>query len=112
MNYQFVFTKVIEANTTNFANVFTPLAGYMTPNGINIMIGAMGQFYDTNISGFIDLTDKNGNAHKLNYRVNFEPNRWNAIIGVYKSFNKHWEMSFQAGFGERSSLNALFGYRF
>ncbi len=112
VNYQLMFTKIVEANTTNMVNVVTPMVGYMAPFGVNFMAGAQGQFYNTKISGFIELADKNGNMHKLNYRVDFKPIQWNAIIGLYKSFAKHWEMSFQAGFGQRTSMTAIFGYRF
>jgi hypothetical protein len=112
VNYQLMFTKIVEANTLNMANVITPMVGYMTPFGVNFMAGAQGQFYNTNISGFIELEDKLGNMHKLDYQVDFEPIQWNAILGLYKSFAKHWEMSFQAGFGQRTSITAIFGYRF
>ena len=112
VNYQLMFTKVIEANTTNMVNVLTPMVGYMSPFGINFMIGGQGQFYNTKMHGFIEFEDNDGNTQKLNYVVNFEPIKWNAILGMYKVFDKHWEMSFQAGFGQRTSLTAIFGYRF
>ncbi len=112
INYQLMFTKIVEANTTNMVNVITPMVGYMSPFGVNFMAGAQGQFYNTQISGYIELADKNGNMHKLDYQVDFEPIQWNAILGLYKSFAKHWEMSFQAGFGQRTSITAIFGYRF
>jgi hypothetical protein len=112
VNYQLMFTKIVEANTTNMVNIVTPMFGYMSPFGVNFMAGAQGQFYNTKISGFIDLQDKNGNMHKLDYQVDFEPIKWNGIVGLYKSFAKHWEMSFQAGFGQRTSITAIFGYRF
>jgi hypothetical protein len=112
VNYQLMFTKIVEANTTNMVNVVTPMVGYMSPFGVNFMAGAQGQFYNTNIIGFFELTDKDGNIHKLDYQVDFEPIQWNAILGLYKSFAKHWEMSFQAGFGQRTSITAIFGYRF
>jgi len=112
VNYQLMFTKIVEAHTTNMVNVVTPMIGYMTPFGLNLMLGGQGQFYNTKISGFIELNDKSGNPHKLNYNVNFEPIKWNAIVGIYKGFSNHWEMSFQAGFGQRTSLTAILGYRF
>jgi len=112
VNYQLMFTKIVEANTTNMVNVVTPMLGYMAPFGVNFMAGAQGQFYNTNITGFIELVDEDGNMHKLNYKVDFEPIQWNAIVGLYKNFAKHWEMSFQAGFGQRTSITAIFGYRF
>ena len=112
VNYQLMFTKIVEANTTNMVNVVTPMVGYMTPFGVNFMAGGQGQFYNTKISGFIELADKTGKMHKLDYQVDFKPIQWNAILGLYKSFAKHWEMSFQAGFGQRTSITAIFGYRF
>ena len=112
VNYQLMFTKIVEANTTNMVNVVTPMLGYMSPFGVNFMAGAQGQFYNTNISGFIELTDKDGKMHKLDYQVDFKPIQWNAVVGMYKNFAKHWEMSFQAGFGQRTSVTAIFGYRF
>jgi hypothetical protein len=112
VNYQLMFTKIVEANTTNMVNVVTPMLGYMTPFGVNFMVGGQGQFYNTKISGFIELTDKDEKMHKLDYQVDFEPIQWNAILGLYKNFAKHWEMSFQAGFGQRTSITAIFGYRF
>jgi hypothetical protein len=112
INYQLMFTRIVEANTTNMVNVITPMFGYMSPFGINFMIGGQGQFYNTKISGFIELEDQDGTMHKLNYNVDFEPIKWNAIVGVYKIYNNHWEMSLQAGFGQRSSLTGILGYRF
>lgn len=111
VNYQLVFSKLTEVNTTNMANVITPMVGYMTPFGLNVMAGAQGQFYKTAIQGFIEFNDDNG-AHKLNYNVDFEPARWNLMFGLYKGFNKHWEIALQAGIGARSSATAVFGYRF
>ncbi len=112
LNYQLMFTKIVEAHTTNMVNVITPLFGYMSPFGINFMVGAQGQFYNTKTSGFIDLNDTKGNPHRLNYNVDFEPIQWNGIIGIYKDFNKHWEVAIQGGFGSRTSLTTVFGYRF
>ena len=90
------------------ANVITPMVGYMFPMGLNPMVGAQGQFYDTKINGFINLD----NGDRVNYNVDFEPSTWNAILGIYKGFAEHWEIAIQAGFGERSSLTVLAGYRF
>jgi hypothetical protein len=112
VNYQLMFTKIVEANTTNMVNVVSPLIGYMSPFGVNFMLGAQGQFYNTKLSGFIEVEDSNGKMHTLDYNVDFEPIQWNAILGIYKTFAKHWEMSFQAGFGQRTSLTAILGYRF
>jgi len=112
VNYQLMFTKIVEANTTNMVNVISPMLGYMAPFGVNFMLGAQGQFYNTKLSGFIEVEDNNGDMHTLDYNVDFEPIQWNAILGVYKTFAKHWEMSFQAGFGQRTSLTAILGYRF
>jgi hypothetical protein len=112
VNYQLMFTKIVEANTTNMVNVVTPMIGYMSPFGVNFMLGGQGQFYNTKISGYIEVQDSNGDMHKIDYNVDFEPIKWNAILGIYKNFAKHWEMSFQAGFGQRTSLTAILGYRF
>jgi len=112
INYQLMFTKIVEANTTNMVNVITPMVGYMTPFGVNFMLGGQGQFYNTKLSGFIEVEDTNGDMHTIDYNVDFEPIQCNAIVGVYKNFAKHWEMSFQAGFGQRTSLTAILGYRF
>ena len=111
VNYQLVFSKLTEVNTTNMANVITPMVGYMTPFGLNVMAGAQGQYYNIAIQGFIEYNDDEG-AHKLNYNVDFEPVRWNLMLGLYKGFNKHWEIALQAGIGARSSATAVFGYRF
>lgn len=112
LNYQLMFTKIVEANTTSMVNVITPLFGYMSPFGVNFMAGAQGQFYNTKISGFINLNDHQGNPHRINYNVDFEPIKWNGIIGIYKGFNKHWEIAIQGGFGSRTSVTTVFGYRF
>ena len=112
LNYQLMFTRIVEVNTTNMVNVVTPMVGYMAPFGVNFMLGAQGQFYNTKISGYIDMEDFGGRPNRLNYQVDFEPIKWNAIVGLYKGFNKHWEMSIQGGFGQRTSLTAIFGYRF
>jgi len=112
VNYQLMFTKIVEANTTNMVNVVSPLIGYMSPFGVNFMLGGQGQFYNTKLSGFIEVEDSNGKMHTIDYNVDFEPIQWNAILGIYKNFAKHWEMSFQAGFGQRTSLTAILGYRF
>ena len=112
LNYQLLFTKIVEANTTNTVHIVTPLLGYQLPFGMNILGGIQGQFYNTQLTGFFDLEDSDGNSFRLDYKVDFEPVKWNAIFGLYKGFNKHWEMSAQLGFGQRTSLTAVFGYRF
>jgi hypothetical protein len=111
-NYQLMFTKIIEANTTNDVHIITPMVGYMSPFGVNFMLGGQGQFYNTQLKGFFDFEDVDGNMHRLDYLVDFEPIKWNAIVGLYKGFNKHWEMSVQIGFGQRTSFTGVFGYRF
>lgn len=103
-----MFAKLAEVNTTEVANVFTPMIGYMLPFGLNLMVGAQGQFYNTEIRGFIDLAD----GGRIDYLVNFKPLRWNYLFGVYKGFAKHWEIALQVGFGNRESVTAVFGYRF
>ncbi|NPA35902.1 MAG: hypothetical protein GXO47_03530 [Chlorobi bacterium] len=113
VNYQLMFTNIVEANTTNMVNIITPMVGYMAPFGVNFMAGAQGQFYETEVTGYFKLTDSNGQPFSLDYVIDFEPMKWNGMIGLYKNFiNKHWEMSLQAGFGERTSVTAVFGYRF
>ena len=112
INYQLMFTRIVEANTTNMVNIITPLFGYMSPFGVNFMLGGQGQFYNTKVSGYIEFDDKDGNHHKLNYKVDFEPVQWNVMFGIYKVFSKHWEISLQTGFGDRTSITAIFGYRF
>jgi hypothetical protein len=111
INYQLMFTKIVEANTTNTVHIITPMVGYMSPFGVNFMIGAQGQFYNTQLKGFFELDDSLGNSHILDYKVDFEPIKWNGIVGFYKGFSKHWEMSMQVGFGQRTSVTAVFGYR-
>ena len=108
LTYQFMATMSPEANTTTIANVVMPMIGYMTPFGMNLMAGVQGQFYDTNISGYVDLED----GQTLHYNVDFQPARWNYMLGIYKGFAKHWEIALQAGFGNRKSVTAVFGYRF
>ena len=111
VNYQLMFTNTVEANTTNSVNIITPMAGYMAPFGLNIMAGAQGQFYQTDLNGFFRLTDANGTPFTLDYAIDFEPMKWNGILGLYKSFSKHWEMSVQLGFGQRTSVTAILGFR-
>jgi hypothetical protein len=108
LSYQFMVNEVTAANTTSVAHVFMPMLGYMTPFGMNLMVGAQGQFYDTKVQGFIELDD----GQTLSYNVDFEPVRWNTMLGIYKGFAKHWEIALQAGFGDRKSVTAVFGYRF
>lgn len=108
LSYQFMLNEITEANTTNVAHVFMPMLGYMTPFGMNLMLGAQGQFYDTVVEGFLELDD----GQKLRYNVDFEPITWNTVFGIYKGFAKHWEIALQAGFGKRESVTAVFGYRF
>jgi len=108
LSYQFMATETVAANTTTLAHVFMPMIGYMTPFGMNLMLGAQGQFYDTKVTGFIDLED----GQRLSYNVDFQPVHWNTIFGIYKGFAKHWEIALQAGVGNRTSVTAVFGYRF
>ena len=108
LSYQFLINEVTEANTTSVAQVIMPMIGYMTPFGLNLMVGGQGQFYDTKVKGFVTLDD----GQTLNYNVDFEPIRWNAMFGIYKGFAKHWEIALQGGFGKRNSLTTVFGYRF
>ncbi|MFI1743092.1 hypothetical protein [Thalassobellus sediminis] len=107
-NYQFIFADVSEANTTTLVHSLLPLAGYRLPHDFNIMVGALGQFYDSDIKGFIE-TDT---GDKLNYNVSFEPIIWNGLVGVYKGFGKHWDLLFQVGFGGRETTTIQLGYRF
>jgi len=108
LTYQFMANESPSANTTTIAHVVQPMIGYMTGFGMNLMAGAQGQFYDTNVSGFIELDD----GQTLNYSADFQPTNWNAMFGIYKGFSKHWELALQAGFGNRKSVTAVFGYRF
>ena len=108
LNYQLAFANTPDANTWTTAHVITPLVGYMLPIKMNVMVGCQGQFYNTGISGFIDLDG----GDRLDYLVDFEPIRWNFLVGIYKGFAKHWEISLQAGFGGRQSATVLLGYRF
>lgn len=108
LSYQFMVAETKAANTTSIAHVLMPMVGYMTPFGMNLMIGAQGQFYDTRVTGFIEFDD----GQTLNYNVDFEPINWNAILGLYKGFANHWEIALQVGFGDRESVTAVFGYRF
>ncbi len=106
LSYQFMVNEVTTANTTTVAHVFMPMLGYMTSFGMNLMVGAQGQFYDTKVAGFIELED----GQTLHYNVDFEPVKWNTMFGIYKGFAKHWEIALQAGFGKRESVTAVFGY--
>ncbi len=108
VTYQFMATTTPEANTTTLAHVWMPMLGYMTPIGMNVMVGAQGQFYDTKVTGSIEIDAQN----TLYYNVDFQPVKWNTIVGMYKGFSKHWELALQAGFGNRTSVTAVFGYRF
>ncbi|MGI9530012.1 hypothetical protein [Lutimonas sp.] len=108
VNYQFMLSSLAEVNTSKVAHVISPFLGYMTPNGMNIMVGAQGQFYETASVGFIDLPD----GDRLNYNVNFEPQVWNYLVGLYTPLSDHFELAVQGGFGGRQSLTVVFGYRF
>ena len=108
LTYQFMANETPSANTTTIAHVVQPMIGYMTSFGMNLMAGAQGQFYDTKVAGFIELED----GQTLHYNVDFQPVHWNTILGIYKGFSKHWELALQAGFGNRKSVTAVFGYRF
>lgn len=108
LTYQFMANETPSANTTTIAHVVQPMIGYMTPFGMNLMAGAQGQFYDTKVTGFIEFED----GQTLSYNVDFQPVHWNAMLGIYKGFSKHWELALQAGFGNRKSVTAVFGYRF
>ena len=108
INYQFMVSKLAEVNTSSVAHIISPNIGYMTPFGMNIMLGAQGQFYNPAVTGFIELSD----GDKLNYNVEFEPTVWNYMIGLYTPLSDHWELAVQGGFGDRRSLTVVFGYRF
>ncbi|WP_100626934.1 hypothetical protein [Algoriphagus formosus] len=108
LSYQFVASSIPEVNTTKLAHVLAPSLGYMTNFGMNVMIGAQGQFYNTNTKGFIGLPNDNN----LNYQVNFKPIRWNFIAGLYVPISNHLELAVQSGWGQRRSLTFVFGYRF
>ena len=107
-NYQFILADVIEANTSTLVHSLLPLVGYRLPYDFNVMVGALGQFYDSDIKGFIE-TDT---GDILNYNVSFEPIVWNGLVGVYKGFGKHWDLLFQVGFGGRETTTVQLGYRF
>ena len=107
LSYQFVASSIPEVNTTKLAHVLAPALGYMTPFGMNIMVGAQGQYYDTNTTGFINLPGDN----RLDYQVNFEPIKWNFMFGLYVPISNHLELAVQSGWGKRRSLTVVFGYR-
>ncbi len=106
--YQFIRASVKEANTTTTANAYVLLTGYRFPNNLNVFAGSMGQFYDSDVSGFFEL--ESGDI--LRYNVNFIPTQWNALFGVNKGFGKHWDFMVQLGVGGRQQLTAQLGYRF
>ena len=108
LSYQLVASSIPEVNTTKLAHVIAPSLGYMTNFGMNIMVGAQGQFYNTMTTGFINLPQDN----RLDYNVNFEPIRWNYIVGLYVPISNHFELAVQSGWGKRRSLTVVFGYRF
>lgn len=108
LSYQLVASSITEVNTTKIAHVLAPSLGYMTNFGMNIMLGAQGQYYTTNTKGFIGLPNDN----RLNYEVNFKPIRWNFIAGLYVPISNHLELAVQSGWGQRRSLTFVFGYRF
>ena len=106
--YQFIRASVEEANVVTTANAYVLLAGYRFPNNLNVFAGSMGQFYDSDVSGFFEL--EGGDI--LRYDVNFVPTEWNALFGVNKGFGKHWDFMVQLGIGGRQQLTAQLGYRF
>ncbi|MCA0932858.1 hypothetical protein LCM02_10385 [Lutimonas saemankumensis] len=108
LNYQYLIADVPDVGARTNAQTLTAMIGYMLPFGMNIMAGAQGQFYDTEIGGSISI----GEDQTLDYLVDFEPRNWNFFGGVYKGFAKHWEITLQAGIGSRNSLTAMLGYRF
>ena len=108
LSYQLVASSIPEVNTTKLAHVIAPSLGYMTNFGMNIMVGAQGQFYTTETTGFINLPEDN----RLDYNVNFEPIRWNYIVGLYVPISHHFELAVQSGWGKRRSLTVVAGYRF
>ncbi|WP_350286129.1 hypothetical protein [uncultured Croceitalea sp.] len=106
--YQYIRASVEEANTTTNANAYVLMAGYRFPNNLNVFAGSMGQYYDSDVSGFFELDS----GDILRYDVNFTPTTWNAIMGVNKGFGKHWDLMVQLGIGGREQLTAQLGYRF
>ncbi|ULQ51160.1 hypothetical protein [Flavihumibacter fluvii] len=111
--YQIAWAKVLEVNTNKFAQVISPSIGYRIPsNGINIMVGAQGQFYNTLTAGSIKLPNPNGTNNSLDFAVNFKPINWNFIVGFYAPVTDHFDISIQSGWGGRRSLTAVVGYRF
>jgi len=113
LSYQIAWAKVLEVNTNKFAQVINPSLGYRIPsNGVNIMVGAQGQFYNTVTAGSIKLPNPNGANNTLDFAVNFKPITWNAIVGVYAPVTDHFDISLQSGWGDRRSLTAILGYRF
>ncbi len=108
VNYQAIYARVNDVNATTWAHALTGLLGYMTSFGMNIMVGAQGQWYDPTIGGSIDL----GGTETLDFAVDFQPKNWNFFGGIYQGFAKHWEITMQVGVGGRSSLTTMLGYRF
>ena len=108
VTYQFAGARVLEANTNKFIQVVTPTIGYMTPFGMNIMIGGQGQFYNTATKGFLELPNNN----ELHYLVEFEPIQWNMLVGLYIPITHHFDLAVQSGWGDRTSVTAVLGYRF
>lgn len=113
LSYQLAWAKVLEVGVNKFAQVINPSIGYRLPSsGVNIMVGGQGQYYNTVTAGSIPLPNPNGGTNNLDFAVNFKPINWNFIVGVYAPVTDHFDISLQSGWGKRSSLTAILGYRF
>lgn len=110
IDFQYItaYTKVADAELSMF--ILTPMVGYnFTDYGARVLIGA--QYQDQKEQIVAKLTNDAGEVRTA--IVGLRSDKWAGLIGVDKTFNRHWSGSVMYTLGEdRSNLNLVVGYRF
>ena len=108
LQYVTAYTKAADAELSMF--ILSPIVGYnFADYGARILIGA--QYQDQKEQIVAKLTNDAGDSRTA--IVGLRSEKWAGLIGIDKSFDRHWSGSLMYTQGEdRSNLNLVVGYRF
>ncbi|TEW56084.1 hypothetical protein E2R68_03050 [Psychromonas sp. RZ22] len=103
LQYVTAYTKKADAELK--MSIITPIVGYHFKEiGLRALLGA--QYQDTAnriVANFV----------KNQVVVGLRSKKWTGLVGVEKSFARHWSSSLMFSYGEdRNNLNLVVGYRF
>lgn len=105
VDMQYITSYTPRANTEITMSIITPMLGYhFKEYGFRGLVGA--QYQDTKETIVADFS-----GHEV--VVGVSSDKWAGLVGVEKSFDRHWSSSLMLSYGEdRSNLSLMVGYRF